>query len=91
MPRNYNGTYMGNVTLRTALANSLNVPAVEMTQLVGTDKVLETAKKLGVESIDESRYYGLSLGLGSAELAGGCGRRDKIKSLISSLFVCQAS
>lgn len=67
IPRNYDGGYRGYVTVRRALANSLNVPAVEMTQLVGVDKVLETADTLGVE-IDKDRYYGLSLGLGSAEV-----------------------
>ncbi|MDD3480671.1 MAG: PBP1A family penicillin-binding protein [Patescibacteria group bacterium] len=67
IPRNYDGGYRGYVTVRRALANSLNVPAVEMTQLVGVDKVLETADTLGID-IDRDRYYGLSLGLGSAEV-----------------------
>jgi 1A family penicillin-binding protein len=68
IPRNYDGYYRGNVTVRTALQNSLNVPAVEMTKLVGADEVLKTAKMLGMESINEDRYYGLSIGLGSAEV-----------------------
>lgn len=68
IPRNYDGYYRGNVTVRTALQNSLNVPAVEMTKLIGADEVLKTAKMLGMESINEDRYYGLSIGLGSAEV-----------------------
>src|SRR5690606_18904392 len=36
-PRNYDGRFRGNVTLRNALQGSLNVPAVEMTKLVGPD------------------------------------------------------
>ncbi|MDD3679215.1 MAG: PBP1A family penicillin-binding protein, partial [Patescibacteria group bacterium] len=68
IPRNYDGRYRGNVTVRTALQNSLNVPAVEMTKLVGVEKVLSTAESLGINSIDKDRYYGLSIGLGSAEL-----------------------
>jgi 1A family penicillin-binding protein len=68
VPKNYDGYYRGNVTLRTSLQNSLNVPAVEMTKLVGVEKVIKTAKELGINSIDEERDYGLSIGLGSAEL-----------------------
>ena len=68
IPRNYDGGYRGYVTVRTALSNSLNVPAVEMTQLVGVSKVLETAEKLGLDSLDQKRNYGLSIGLGSGEV-----------------------
>ncbi len=68
-PRNYDGYFRGNVTVRTALQNSINVPAVQMTSLVGVEKVMETAEKVGIESIDDSIYYGLSIGLGSAEVS----------------------
>ena len=68
IPRNYDGGYRGYVTVRTALSNSLNVPAVEMTKLVGVDKVLETAETLGLDSLDQEGNYGLSIGLGSAEV-----------------------
>jgi membrane peptidoglycan carboxypeptidase len=67
-PQNYDGGYRGYVTVRTALANSLNVPAVEMTKLVGVEEVLKTANLLGIESLDQDREYGLSLGLGSGEV-----------------------
>jgi len=67
IPRNYDGGYRGHVTMRNSIANSLNIPAVEMTQLVGVDKVIETATKLGI-NIDTNRNYGLSIGLGSAEV-----------------------
>lgn len=69
IPRNYDGSYHGNVTVRTALANSLNIPAVEMTKLAGVDKVIDTANKMGISSIDkDAGSYGLSIGLGSAEV-----------------------
>lgn len=68
IPRNYDGGYRGYVTVRTALSNSLNVPAVEMTKLVGTDKVIDTAHKLGIASLDKDREYGLTIGLGSGEV-----------------------
>lgn len=69
IPRNYDGSYHGNVTARTALANSLNIPAVEMTKLAGVEKVIETAKKMGITTINnDAGSYGLSIGLGSAEV-----------------------
>lgn len=69
IPHNYTGRYYGNVTVRKALANSLNVSAVEMTKLAGVDKVIETAKKLGISSITgDVNDYGLTVGLGSAEV-----------------------
>lgn len=68
-PKNYDGKFHGNVTVRTALANSLNIPAVEMTSLAGIDKVAETARNMGITTIKEDpSSYGLSLGLGSAEV-----------------------
>jgi 1A family penicillin-binding protein len=68
IPRNYDGGYRGYVTVRTALSNSLNVPAVEMTKLVGVEKVLKTAELLGIDSLDQNGEFGLSIGLGSGEV-----------------------
>jgi len=69
IPRNYSGGHWGNVSVRTALSNSLNIPAVEMTQLAGVDKVINTARKMGISTINgNSSDYGLSIGLGSAEV-----------------------
>jgi len=69
IPKNYDGGYRGNITLRYALANSLNIPAVEMAKLVGVEKVIETAKILGISSINgDAQKYGLSIALGSAEV-----------------------
>lgn len=68
IPRNYDNMYRGNVTIRTALQNSLNVPAVQMTSLVGVDRVIDVADKLGIGNIDRNNDFGLSLGLGSAEI-----------------------
>jgi 1A family penicillin-binding protein len=70
IPRNYDGSYRGNITLHYALSNSLNIPAVEMTKLAGVEKVIETAKILGISSIrNDADSYGLSIGLGSAEVS----------------------
>lgn len=68
-PQNYDGKFHGNVTLRNALANSLNIPAVEMAKLAGIDKVLSTAKTLGISTLGtDTSKYGLSIGLGSGEV-----------------------
>ncbi len=48
-PQNYENVYMGNVTLRTALANSLNNATVKVAEMVGFDKVADMwTKKLGM-------------------------------------------
>jgi penicillin-binding protein 1A len=47
-PRNYHNTYAGIVTYQEALEQSINIPAVRVDLLVGTSRVVETAKKLGI-------------------------------------------
>ena len=49
-PRNYGGGYSGAVSIRTALVNSLNVPAVKLGRSVGLDKVIEICRLLGIKS-----------------------------------------
>lgn len=47
-PANFHGESMGDVTLRTALSHSLNVPAVRLAQLVGYQKVVDMARRAGL-------------------------------------------
>ena len=69
IPHNYSGGYSGNVTLRNALARSLNTAAVEMGKLVGLSKVIDMAHALGITSLnDKPDNYGLPLSLGSGEV-----------------------
>jgi 1A family penicillin-binding protein len=49
-PRNYGGGYSGAVSIRTALTQSLNVPAVKLGKAVGLDKVIEICRILGMKS-----------------------------------------
>lgn len=65
-PKNYDGGYHGLITLRKALAGSLNVPAVKVLQAVGVNNVVNTAKSLGISS--PMRNCGLSLVLGGCEV-----------------------
>ncbi|MEJ5200195.1 MAG: transglycosylase domain-containing protein, partial [Anaerolineae bacterium] len=48
VPQNYDQTYHGPVTLRTALANSYNIPAVKALDYVGVDALIELANRLGI-------------------------------------------
>jgi len=65
-PQNYDNRFVGPVTLRSALAHSLNSVAVRLAQRVGLERVIQQARKLGIESPLEKN---LSLALGSASVS----------------------
>ena len=65
-PRNFYRRYEGIMTLRYALEKSINVPAVKLLDLVGTDRVIDFARRSGIES--ELQAYP-SLALGAADLS----------------------
>lgn len=67
-PVNYDGGFKGKVPLRIAFANSLNIPAVKTLDKIGVPKMVETAKKMGINSWKSPENYGLSLTLGAAEV-----------------------
>ncbi len=67
-PKNYDLRYRGNVTVRRALANSLNIPAVEVMEMVGVSKGLSTASDFGITTLSSDTNYGLSLVLGTGEV-----------------------
>ena len=67
-PHDYDQRYRGPVTVRRALANSLNIPAVEVMQMVGVGDGLNQAQKFGIDTLDPNHNYGLSLVLGSGEV-----------------------
>lgn len=49
-PQNYGGGFAGQVSLRSALMQSRNIPAVKLGQAVGLDNVIDVTQKLGIES-----------------------------------------
>ncbi len=49
-PNNYTRTYMGNITLRKALENSINTVAVKLNNLVGPDNIIRLARAMGITS-----------------------------------------
>ncbi len=67
-PKDYDGRYRGLVLARRALANSLNIPSVEVLSKVGIPNAVEMAQKLGITSLGDPSNYGLSLVLGAAEI-----------------------
>ncbi|MBK4733453.1 penicillin-binding protein 1C [Noviherbaspirillum sp. DKR-6] len=68
MPRNYDGGYKGLVSLRTALASSLNIPAVRTLVTVTPEAMFERLQTLGFALPESGDYYGYSLALGSADV-----------------------
>jgi penicillin-binding protein 1C len=68
MPLDADKKFRGDVTVRSALNMSLNIPSVEVMQKFGIDNSVSAAQKMGLSSIDAKNNYGLSLALGSAEV-----------------------
>ncbi|MEK7203233.1 MAG: penicillin-binding protein [Patescibacteria group bacterium] len=67
-PHNYDNQEHGPVTMRKALAGSLNIPAVKTLYLAGVDNVLNLAKDLGYTTLSNRDQLGLSLVLGGGEV-----------------------
>ncbi|PJA89330.1 MAG: hypothetical protein CO138_00975, partial [Candidatus Moranbacteria bacterium CG_4_9_14_3_um_filter_33_15] len=67
-PKNYDGKNSGLLQIKNALAMSLNVPAVKVLYLAGVKDSVETAKKMGITSLNYPDRYGLSLVLGGGEV-----------------------
>ncbi len=70
MPADFDGLYRGPVTLRSALALSLNIPSIKLLYLAGIKDSLDTAKNMGITSLsDDPNQYGLTLVLGGGEVS----------------------
>jgi penicillin-binding protein 1C len=69
VPQNYDHGFKGRVSLRVALASSLNVPAVRTLALMGYDPFYRQLKSLGLETLTfDADHYGYSLALGGGEV-----------------------
>ena len=69
MPENYDHNYRGPVTLRNALAQSINVPSVKTLYLAGIRDSLDLMKEMGISSLNDPDRYGLTLVLGGGEVS----------------------
>jgi 1A family penicillin-binding protein len=67
-PQNYDDKFRGPLSLRDALAQSLNVPAVKVLYLAGIEDSLTLAKQMGLETLTNAKQYGLTLVLGGGEV-----------------------
>jgi penicillin-binding protein 1C len=69
VPKNYDRSFKGPVSVRTALASSLNVPAVRAAMLVTPERLAGVLRDFGLSTLIRSAdYYGYSLALGSADV-----------------------
>jgi membrane peptidoglycan carboxypeptidase len=68
MPNNYDGKFRGPMSLRNALAQSINIPAVKLLYLIGLDNAVANAQAMGLSTITNPSRYGLSLVLGGGEI-----------------------
>ncbi len=67
-PHDFDYAYRGPVTVRRALANSLNIPAVDVMQKLGVDEGVSFAQNLGITTLSNPSQYGLSFVLGTGEI-----------------------
>ena len=70
IPQNYDGLFRGPVTLRQALAQSLNVPSVKVLRdLAGLEDSIKAAQEMGITTLTRPlSFYGLAIVLGGAEV-----------------------
>jgi 1A family penicillin-binding protein len=92
-PKNYEGGFRGNMTLRSALAESRNIPAVKVLSSYGVKNMLDLGTKMGITTWKNPDNYGLSLTLGGGEVklmdlaqayatVANYGRRPELKSVL---------
>lgn len=67
-PINYDGKYRGQITLRSALAESRNIPAVKVLASYGVGKMIDLGREMGITTWNDPSRYGLSLTLGGGEI-----------------------
>ncbi|MGI8422907.1 MAG: transglycosylase domain-containing protein, partial [Chloroflexota bacterium] len=67
-PKNYDGAFRGKVTVRAALANSYNIPAVKALQHVGVPALFDLGRRTGITSFADASRHGLAATLGGSEV-----------------------
>lgn len=92
-PDDYDGLFRGPITLRNALAQSINIPSVKVLYLAGLSDSIRLARDMGLESLTNKGDYGLTLVLGGGEvtpleITGGYGvfANNGIKTKISPVI-----
>ncbi len=67
-PQNYDEAFRGPMTFETALAQSINIPAIKVLYLVGVQNAINLAKAFGLTTLGDPNQYGLTLVLGGGEV-----------------------
>ncbi len=67
-PDDFDGKFRGPMTLRYALAQSINIPAVKLLYLVGLPDAINTARGMGISTLTDGSRYGLTLVIGGGEV-----------------------
>lgn len=67
-PKNFDKKFKGPVTLKQALAESRNIPAVKVFYLALPERIIDLTKKINIDYLENWRTYGLSMALGTAEI-----------------------
>jgi membrane peptidoglycan carboxypeptidase len=68
VPQNFNEKFQGPVSARSALNESLNIPAIKLAALAGANKVLELTGQLGIPFEGDADMHGVAIGVGVAEI-----------------------
>lgn len=68
-PQNYDGKWQGQISIRRALAQSRNIPAIKAYYLAGEqDPIIDLAEKMGITTLNKKHSYGYPLALGAGEI-----------------------
>ncbi|NCN12036.1 penicillin-binding protein [Candidatus Kaiserbacteria bacterium] len=67
-PNNHNNKFLGPISMRNALAQSLNIPAVKTLYLAGIKNTVKFANDMGISTLTDPDRYGLTLVLGGGEV-----------------------
>jgi membrane peptidoglycan carboxypeptidase len=68
-PENFDRVFRGPITMRDALANSVNIPAIQTLYLVGIPDAIRLARSMGISTLESADRYGLTLVLGGGEVS----------------------
>ncbi len=67
-PKDYDNKFRGPMTFETALAQSINIPAIKVLYLVGVQNAINFAKSFGLSTLGDASQYGLTIVLGGGEV-----------------------